>query len=252
MKTNLIAISLLALSTACIDSAPGSDPDPGNESPDKIAVNSLLPSNLVASSLGLAKLDASAMTTFANEGSAARATLSYIFSCAYPSTSSFSVTIAGTQYTFTGAYDLALYWGGAPLTTADRQLMSACVLSRVNYYGDAVNISMRGSSSTLATTSQELQNYILEEGAFYGDVLGGPSNLAIHTCMGSDAASQPNTGDLDFRRCTEGASGVGQETLCSFIYDGLCSSVCSVTVGSAGHYDQCNGYTNTVTTFLQD
>ena len=40
--------------------------------------------------------------------------------------------------------------------------------------------------------------------------------------------------------------------MCNFVYDGACSTVCTTTVGSAGYYDNCNGYTNVVTTFLQD
>lgn len=252
---NLLAIALFATASvtaaACVDmdGADPTDQDPGTEQPGKITVNSLLPTNISGSTLGLSALTGtSAHALGATSGG--RALLSYIVDCALASTQSITITEGSLQYTYTGSMGLATGWTAKALNVDNQQLVTSCVLSRANYYGTSVAISDRGASATLATTGSELANYVLEEGAFYGNILNSTSGVA-HACIGQDAIDHPDQGDLVNRKCAEqnGASG---QTYCGFTYDGACSTACSTTVSGAGHYDGCSAWNDVVTTFVQN
>jgi hypothetical protein len=253
---NLLALMLLAATTtttACVDtsSTDATDSDPGTEVPTKVTVNSLLPTNIAGTTLGLNALTASALTSLA-QTAGGRSLISYMVDCAFVSAQSITVTVSGTNYTFTGTMGLATGWSSKALSLSDQQLVSSCVLSRVNYYGTAVNISDRGASTNLSTTSQELSAYVLEEGAFYGNILNS-TTATVHACIGKDAQDRPTEGDLVNRKCTE-QNGSGNTTYCGFLYDGPCETACTTTVTGSGHYDSCGGshWTSVVTDFVQD
>jgi hypothetical protein len=253
MKTLLALMLIAATTTACVDADTAStdDTDPGTEVPTKVTANSLLPTNIAGTTLGLNALTASSITATA-QSAGGRALLSYIIDCALISTQSITVTVGGTNYTFTGTMGLAPNWVNKSLNQSDQQLVSSCVLSRANYYGTAVSISDRGASTNLTVTGSELTAYDLEEGAFYGNILNGTTGVA-HACIGKDAIIRPTEGDLVNRKCAE-QNGTTGLTYCGFTFDGACSTVCTTTVTGSGHYDNCAGgaWTSTVTDFVQD
>ncbi len=245
MKFQLIALSLLAATACTVD--PSAPIEPGGIAPDKITVNSLLPSSVTPSNLGNVTLTASVASGWAVT-EARRGTLSYLYGCAMPSGSTMSYNNGFTQYTLVGSLGLAPSWTTGALTVDQQQLVSSCVLSRVNYYGQAVSISARGASAALATTPAEVSDYYLDEGAFYGNIIGGSSSTSLHACVGPDKVATPNQDDLQYRICAAGTT-VGAANSCNFTYDGLCSDVC--TSAKAGHFDNCSGFANVTTTWVQ-
>jgi hypothetical protein len=224
MKAIVFAVSLATL-TACVDSEPEID------GTDRVAINSLLPGDIQASSLGTAALTNTAIHDM-GQTATGRSYLSYMIDCALNSSQSLTVQVGLNQYTFTGSMAIQPRWTTAALSTTDQQLVTSCVLARANYYGDAVNISLRGPSSVgYQTTSTELANYKIEEGAFYGNILGG-GTAVMHACIGVDQAHDDTQGDLPIRKCASGTSW------CNFTNDGDCASVC--TWSSNGYYTNCN------------
>lgn len=244
MKFQLIALSLLAATACTVDSS--APIEPGGIAPAKITVNSLLPSSVTASNLGNVALTSSVASSWAVTDPR-RATLIYLYGCAMPSGSTMSYNNGLTQYTLVGSLGLAPSWSTGALTLDQQQMVSSCVLSRVNYYGQAVSISARGASVALATTPTEVSDYYLDEGAFYGNILGG-GPVALHACVGPDKVATPNQDDLQYRICATGST-VGAVNSCNFTYDGLCSDVCGAY--KAGHFDSCAGFADVTTTWVQ-
>lgn len=223
-KHLLISLALLA---GCID-ANDSD-DTSSDQPDvdtiyKISANGMLPSKIRATSIGLAKLDATAVSNSGLINTAAgRELLSYIVSCAYPPSQSVTGTMTispYTQFTFTGQVGLTPLWFKGPLTASDRRWVSACVLARSNYYGTTVNISLQGNHSALALDFD--QDYGIDEGAFFGDILSG-GTAQEGACMGVDQAHDNTQGDLPIRKCAAG------QTWCGFVSVGMCNTGCTST-----------------------
>jgi len=110
-----------------------------------------------------------------------RELLTYIVSCALPE----GTTIVAEHPTthdpleFFGGLGLAAEWEDQPLDQAGRGWVSACLLARVNANDVTVPISLRGPHAQLDTTAAERADWTLEEGAFYGDVFGMPSDPIV-------------------------------------------------------------------------
>jgi hypothetical protein len=113
--------------------------------------------------------------------------LSYVVSCALRPDQQFTLVLDSGTYTFTGQLGLAPLWGGENGTcdASCRAWVSSCVLSRVNYLGQRVNISLRGSSPALATTAIERSTYSKPEAAYYGDVFASPQQRYACVSPGS-------------------------------------------------------------------
>jgi len=221
-KHLLVSLALLA---GCID-ANDSD-DSSAEQPDvdtiyKISANGMLPSKIHATSIGLAKLDATAVSNSGLINTASgRELLSYIVSCAYQPTQTVTGTMTispYTQYTFTGQVGLSPLWFKGALSASDRRWVSACVLARSNYYGTTVNISLQGNHAALAIDFD--QDYGIDEGGFFGDILsGGTSQMGA--CMGVDQAHDNTQGDLPIRKCAAG------QAWCGYTFVGDCNTACT-------------------------
>jgi hypothetical protein len=189
----------------------------------KIVANALSPSALAGSQLSTAQLtstSAASMGTTAN----ARDVLAFAVSCALGSTQSISYTVGGTGYTAAGLMGVAPGWTSGSLSASAAAWVSACVLSRVNLTGSTVTISARGENAGLDSTLGEAGNYMIEEGAFWGNVFVNLGSVEGNACNGTDQASNDTYGDLPLRECAEqGLHG----TPCGFGYGGECTVACS-------------------------
>src|SRR6202012_707110 len=104
-----------------------------------------------------------------------RDVLKYIVGCALPAGSELSISVAGTTYTYEGSLGIAPQWG-QPNGHCDQNCalsVSSCVLGRLNYLGEVVDISMRGASP-LSTSQAEMTAYPHVDGVYYGNIFTTP------------------------------------------------------------------------------
>ena len=96
-------------------------------------------------------------------------------------------------------------------------------------------------------SNDELLNYNVEEGAFYGTIFDGRGN-ETHACNGVDQVRDGDTfGDLPLRQCAQPDPNNPGYTLCGFLFDGNCADVC---VRNGDHYSSCAAQTEVITTLL--
>jgi hypothetical protein len=109
----------------------------------------------------------------------ARELFKYIVSCALPEDAQISIPVEGVTYTFDGKLGLAPEWGeeGGSCDEECRSWISGCVISRLDYLGEHVLISVRGKNSGLASTPQERAEYSHIEATYYGDIFSHPQKI---------------------------------------------------------------------------
>jgi len=139
--------------------------------------NSLTSNSLTSNSLTSNSLTASSPVAITlTDDPLARQLYKYVVSCALPPSATINVTLGGTLYSFAGALGLAPDWGkaGGHCDANCRNWVSGCVLSRVNYLGEAVEISLRGNLPALSASALEKSLYPLREAAYFGDIFASP------------------------------------------------------------------------------
>lgn len=101
-----------------------------------------------------------------------RELLSFIVSCALPEDEKITVEVDRRSYTFVGELGLAPEWGRRNGSCGEKcqEWVSACLLSRVNYRGEHVPISLRGKNDALSSTRRERDTYEEPEATYYGNV----------------------------------------------------------------------------------
>lgn len=152
-----------------------------------------------------------------------REVLKYVIGCAIPVGTTLQGTSGGVTYQFPGEIGLAPSWLRRSLRDSEQRWVSACLLARVNRFGVPVSISIRGSSSALAVSGSEAQDYTVEEGAFYGNVFTGDEGPQVwNACQGKDQAAG-DTGTLALRDCAQPDPAHPGLTLCGFNFAGDCA-----------------------------
>jgi hypothetical protein len=138
--------------------------------------NALTSNALTSNALTSNALTSNALTSNALTDANARELLRYVVSCALPKGAKIELTIDGTAYRFEGQLGLAPEWGldGGSCDATCRGWVSGCVLSRLNYLGQAVPISVRGDSPALGTTPAERGAFPKREAAYFGDIFASP------------------------------------------------------------------------------
>jgi hypothetical protein len=139
---------------------------------NSLTTNALTSNSLTTNSLTTNSLTTNALTASALEDPLARQLLKYVVSCALPAGEQVDITVRDVDYTFPGELGLAPGWGdpSGSCGPSCRSWVSACVLSRVNYLGTPVPISLHGEHPALATTPQEQDTYPRREAAYWGDI----------------------------------------------------------------------------------
>jgi len=182
--------------------------NPNALNPNALNPNALNPNALNPNALSPGALAAIQMA--GPDGALSRQLLRYVVSCAFAPTQSFSFSWTDElgvfhHETYGGMLGLATTWMNHALSQSDAQWVSACLASRVNWYGASVTISSRSSHPGLNKSgTPELTTYTHEEGSFWGNLF--VANPQVFSCH--HAANRPHSrGHL--RDCAAGHLGVG-------------------------------------------
>jgi hypothetical protein len=156
----------------------------------------------------------------------AREVFKYIVSCALPPGAQVNVVAGGVSYSYAGELGLAAPWGAPNGTcnTTCQQWVSACVMSRVDYLGVKVQISVRGDTPALIATRAEQNTYSVSEGAYFGNIFAATPQR--YACVAPGRTGLP-------RVCGPTTAGCVVENL------GSCSDVCTKTKAD-GAYTKCS------------
>lgn len=215
-----------------------------------LTANALTANALTANALTANALTANALTANALKDPNARELFKYVVSCALPKGSDIDLTINGIDYTYPGELNLAPKWGlcGGSCNKTCQESVSACVLSRIDYLGQKVNISIRGPQAALKPTAKELSKYTYREGAYYGNLFN--SNPVLDACVAPGRTGLP-------RVCGPTTNGCVVDAI------GDCAAICEDSAGfgtftSCADHKKVNGhyppgtkmYENVITVFL--
>ena len=167
--------------------------------------------------------------------------LRYIYSCAMPVGASTTMTgVAGQPggvVELHGGLGLAGAWATGPCQESCRELVSACVLARVNAFGQPVEISMRAPAHGLQASAAEQATFTEHEGAFFGNLFGhgeGSSwtgNGEAYACHPTSSMDNGEIVAVTHRACTRPGG------YCPIEVVGACSASCT---GEAGDYASCS------------
>jgi hypothetical protein len=229
--------------------------------PNALVPNALVPNALVPNALSPSTIVPSALEAIQDPtetGDLSRALLKYTVSCALSPSQSFSFTWTDSQglvhkETYPGIVGLASSWAMKPLGEADQEWVSACLASRVNWYGVTVMISSRGSHPALHKSDpSETKAYTMIEGAFWGNVFAAKPRA--YACF--YGPNRPYS-RAQRRDCAAGhVEADGTISECGIIeIVGPCEAQCQPFKGQGQYYPSCTGPMATtssavLTTFL--
>jgi len=209
-----------------------------------LSANGLSANGLSANGLSANGLSANGLGTtsfqswFGSNPSLSDEVMTYVVRCALAAGSSLSYTYSGKSYTWSGALGLATAWGsGSPATTAEKQVVTACLAAHVNKFGRAVSIAVEGWGANgvqIPVQSGELTTYSFREGAFFGNVYG--STAYLYSCMDH---ADPSSSQSSVRACAFDASDNGTSPCGDILQVGSCSSYCTGYGASNGAYASC-------------
>jgi hypothetical protein len=158
--------------------------------------------------------------------------LPYLVHCALPPWKSWVGTLNGEETEIWGELGLAADLDQIPMLPTQQQLVSACLLSLVNYFGHHIYISSRNYPS-VAATKDEMKIMDVYEGAFFGDLFS--EDVKKFSCLGTPSTvALAQSPDREWRRCTD------PEYDCEIEVLGDCSEICSQFTEDYG-YSQCLG-----------
>jgi hypothetical protein len=213
-KPLLHAVVLASLTLTACSSATGEVEDQvGTAQQAALAANALAANALAANALTSNALAANALTAEALTDPNAREVLKYVTGCALPTGDNLSIDVEGVTYTFDGQLGLAPEWGlrGGSCGPLCQQWVSACVISRLDFLGNTVEISLRGDNPGLATTAAERAAYQNIEATYYGNIFASPERL--YACLPPGQTEIPRVCGPSIEGCA--VDVVGQcEELC--------------------------------------
>jgi hypothetical protein len=182
---------------------------------NKLATNKLATNKLATNSLGASDLMATP------DG---REVMSYVIGCALDTSQTFvGYDGDGNQYSFPGWLGLATAWADRVPTADERQLVTSCLLSRTNFFGVSVQLSLRGDSPLLTTDADEIAAYPADEAAFWGDLFDPSGTQTEFACESAAKVADESNTSYALRQCAT-PSGDGVTTKCGFTYQGTCGA----------------------------
>jgi len=193
---------------------------------NSLTSNSLTSNSLTSNSLTSNSLTSNALTAQALEDPEARLLLKYVAGCALPEGAHFDIEIEGQTYGFDGELGLAPEWGHpyGHCNSKCRSWVSGCVISRLDYLGEAQLISIRGKHNALSASASERAAYPEREATYYGDIFASPQR--IYACLSPGETSIP-------RVCGPSLSG------CVLDIQGECDDVCKKASKKDGSFPMC-------------
>jgi hypothetical protein len=190
--------------------------------------NALTQNALTQNALTQNALTQNALTQNALDDPNARELFTYIVSCALPDGQDLQYTDnEGVTHTFEGSLGLAPDWGKphGRCNETCQQWISGCVLSRLDYLGQHVDISIRGQNRALATTWHERHTFTQREATYYGNIFSQPQRML--GCLAPGETSDP-------RVCGPSLDG------CAVTFTGTCDDVCGAPRAD-GSFPSCRG-----------
>jgi hypothetical protein len=151
-----------------------------------VTANALLAHALTTDALATNTLVKNALTD-----PLARELLTYVVSCALPEDEQISVSVQGVTYTFSGSLGLAPEWGQqcGSCDSECQSWVSGCVISRLDYLGESLDISIRGKKSGLHSNHDEREDFPNIEATYYGNIFQQPQK--IFACLPPGKTSIP-------------------------------------------------------------
>lgn len=230
--------------------------------PNSLDPNALNPNTLNHNTLNPNTLSPDSMRSLLDPsmyGDMSRSLVRYLVGCALAPSSVFSFSWTdnyGTTHeeTYPGILSLAPEWATQPLDSGHEAIISACVASRVNYYGIPVEISSRAPVTALSSLdAAERTAYNKIEGAFWGNLFNEEQPW-VHACgIGANAANSRAWK----RDCAAGhPDGNGGTEACGIMdIVGDCDDVCDHMAPEDDYFGRCtdpqNGaQTQVITTAL--
>jgi hypothetical protein len=220
---------------------------PNALTPNALTPNALTPNALTPNALTPNSLSASALAAIKSptqEGALSRQLLKYTVGCALDPVQSFTFSWTDSKgksqtETYFGILGLAPSWSNKPLAGSDQAWVSACLASRVNWYGVSVTISSRGGHQGLNKSgSSELMTYGMAEGAFWGNLFSStPYVFACHYSPNIDYSRSQS------RDCAAGhLQPNGSVAECGIVdIVGACEALCQPLTNSGKYYPSCTG-----------
>jgi len=153
--------------------------------------------------------------------------MKYTVRCAAPAGTTFTYYSPVTKVTYSWAGNLGVAPGwvsGHAITTAEQQLVSACLAAHVNKFGISMAIAVEGRTAagvTIPYTSTELSTYSVREACFFGNLFTG-EGIYAGVDHGTWAASKSTP-----RACAFDTRAIGTDNSCPPIFlAGYCSQLC--------------------------
>ena len=158
-----------------------------------------------------------------------REVLAYVVECALAEG---VVVVAETEhgsYQFPGLLGLAPGWAEQMPSPGDLERVSACLLARVNAFGESVMLSLR-TPGLLDAAASERASYPVYEGAFFGQVFAeDEADQHFYACQGSPADTAVlHAASRALRVCTDADSECGITAL------GRCRDLCDSYTDEGG------------------
>lgn len=220
-----------------------------------LSTNGLSTNGLSTNGLSTNGVNTAAFATWFQSAPAQNDTLMrYVVSCGLERGQSISYTdpLTAQVYTWQGMLGLTPGWaGGALVTEAEEQLMTACLLAHVNKFGMSVPLSVLGRNSEgeeLEYTQEELESYSRPEGCFFGNLFtkqslaGGDPFVADGLFVGREGSGLVGA-ESSLRACA--LMSTTTKSACDPVaYVGACDSFCT-REGTQPYYTSCtlNGRT---------
>lgn len=248
-----LAIALTAAIPGCMEAPDEAEPlgvvTEAVENANALNANALNANALNANALNVNALNVNALSPTAmtalqqpgEAGNLSRQLMRYVVSCALGPAQSFSFSWADDQgahsETYPGLLGLASSWSQSPLDLEGQQWVSACLASRVNWYGVSVTLSSRGAHPALDKESLvETLSYLSEEGAFWGNLFTStPAVFACNNALGSGYSRH------QMRDCAAGhRNDDGSVQQCGIIHIvGSCAAYCQPLDLLGSYHSRC-------------
>ncbi|WP_441292645.1 hypothetical protein ACSRUE_21610 [Sorangium sp. KYC3313] len=215
-----------------------------------LTLSSFSPRDLSLSALSWGAFNQNVRAALQNpgpDGAMSRQLVQYVVSCALRQNQSLSFTwtdSGGVSHpeTYTGFLGMADWWVYGPLTDPFYQrYITACLAARTNWYGVSVQISLRASQTSMASSIPERWAYLVREGAFWGNVFS--TTPYVRACYSPPGVARARALQRD---CAAGHLGVDPVTGATITQQcgpieivGSCDTLCGSVSSDGGFYSQC-------------
>ncbi|WP_148314026.1 hypothetical protein [Sorangium cellulosum] len=249
----VVLLAVYLATTACI----GADIDEASEEFVEVEESAAVAENgFLANALSPALLSPNALSPSAlsaiqdpgTRGNLSRELLRYIVGCALKPDQSFAFSWTDSSggvhsETYRGELGLAHWWKSTSIANDAyvQRTLTACLASRVNWYGVSVMISLRGVEASSSTS--ERATYTVREGAFWGNVFTHIEAPYLQACYSPSGVARARQVQRD---CAAGHINVNPVTGATLAQPcgaleivGSCDAVCNGVDSVNGFYRGC-------------